>query len=190
MDKSIPKTIVIARYNESMDWYSSLANVVVVQKDRDLPNIGREPSSYVWYILNHWGTLNGIYFFLQGDPRDHCSDLYHRLMVNTPEFEWFSNRDNLECDLMGRPHDNVDIAEFLQRIGIEYTAPTIKFHGCCLFKVSTDTIKARPKEFYANLYDVLMEDKRWEYAFERCVGIIFNDNRPTNEDTGQEKGEV
>ena len=175
MDRKLSKTIVVAKYKEDLSWLGDIHHVVI-EKDKDVPNIGREPSSYVWYILQNYESLDGVYFFLQGDPRDHCPNIMQELSNTEGEFRWFSNRGPFKCDMMARPHDNVNISLFLERIDIEYQQAEIQFMGCCLFMVTGDKLKTRPKEFYQKLYDVLMKNDRSEYAFERCIGLIFNDN--------------
>lgn len=166
--------IVLAVHKENIDWAEQYSPIVIV-KDKDVPNVGREPLSYMWYIIQNYNKLEGKYFFLQGDPRDHLPNYEEELSNTDGDFRWLGNRKGFRCDMMARPHDNVDIKSFLEEIGIKYPHEEITFNGCCLFMVSAERIKQRPKEFYQKVYDVLMKGERREYAFERCVGLIFGD---------------
>lgn len=169
------RTIVVAQYKEDLSWTEPYKeDVVVIKKKREIPNIGREPYSYIWYILQNYDNLEGKYFFLQGNPLDHCPGLAQELSNTEGDFRWFSDRSNLVCDLMGRPHDSVNIQKFLQSCGITYNHNTITFTGCCLFMLSAQRIKSKPREYYALILNAITSTHRGEYAFERCVGILFN----------------
>ena len=83
--------IVIARYNESLEWVEkcltpmqksfvwiynkggdeiSVDGVPVDQIQR-LPNIGREAHTYLTHVIRHWDNLPTQVWFLQGNPFDH-----------------------------------------------------------------------------------------------------------------------
>ena len=170
------KTIVVAKYKEDLSWIEKYDNVVVIEKEVDMPNVGREPASYILYILEHYEELEGEYIFLQGDPYEHNHKLDDEIKAPMKEpFVWLSAdwRTNIVCDMDGQPHDLIDINEFLKLIGVPYNKNHIVFNGCCQFKITAEQIKKYPLEFYDNLFAVLTNGNRFEYAFERCVGIIF-----------------
>ena len=75
----------------------------------------------------------------------------------------------------GNPHDNVDITKFLGECGIDYKEETITFNGCCLFMLSAELIKEHTKEYYQRILKAIGSVHKGEYAFERCVKIIFED---------------
>lgn len=168
------RTIVVAKYQEDTSWTNKYSDAVVLTKGIDVHNIGREVGTYVDYIIENYDSLEGKYFFVQGNPYDHCPWIEEEFENLKGDFRWFSNR-NFTCDLMGRPHDNVDIKKFLKENGLEYDKETIAFTGCCLFMVSAERIKRYPVEWYINLWNVLANDEKACYAFERCVGIIYGD---------------
>jgi hypothetical protein len=167
-------TIVLAKYKEDTSWADAYDSVFVVEKGVHLPNEGREPTSYLWYIMENYDSLEGKYFFLQGDPRDHCPGIAKELGNTEGDFRWFSERANYTCDMMGRPHDNVDLRAFLNACGIEYDKNNITFTGCCLFMISADKLKSKPKEYYQKVYDAVVNTPRGAYAFERTLELIFN----------------
>ena len=77
--------IVIARYNEDIEWsnkYSS--NVLIINKGDKIegiknqifyPNVGREGHSYYKYIVDNYDNLDDYIIFLQGNPLDHSPDI-------------------------------------------------------------------------------------------------------------------
>lgn len=65
--------VVIARFCEDVTWLQRLPlgwTHRVIQKGVDLPNLGREASSYAWWIEHHHDQIDpdGTYAFLQGHP--------------------------------------------------------------------------------------------------------------------------
>ena len=77
--------IVIARYNEDIEWskkYSS--NVLIINKGDKIDgienqifysNVGREGHSYYKYIVDNYDNLDDYIIFLQGNPFDHSPDI-------------------------------------------------------------------------------------------------------------------
>ena len=171
--------VIVARYDEDVSWAHKFDEFVIIQKGAQLPNKGREPTSYLWYIINHYDDLKGDYIFLQGNPNDHCNLYYEMRKGFNKPFYWFETygRTGLVCDMDGKPHDNVQVGEFLELIGIEYDKELITFNGCCLFSTTAKRIRRRTKSFYQNVYNVIMDSpsRRFEYAFERTLGLIFNE---------------
>ncbi|CAF1528087.1 unnamed protein product, partial [Rotaria sordida] len=82
--------VIVARYNESVDWvheWFGKANVVVYNKgpilvDKDyevisLPNIGRESHTYLQFVIDNYDNLPEICFFTQCNL-DHFDDFVAR----------------------------------------------------------------------------------------------------------------
>lgn len=81
--------IVIARYNEDIEWskkYSS--NVLIINKGDNIegienqifyPNVGREGHSYYKYIVDNYDNLDDYIIFLQGNPFDHTPNIINIL---------------------------------------------------------------------------------------------------------------
>src|SRR5690606_9595889 len=107
-------TYVIARYKEDISWSDSL-NRVVIQKDTDLPNLGREISSFLYFIVTNYERLEGEYIFCQGNPLPHAPD------VTTREFG-----KRVTCKADGSPqHKGLPIHEVCRALDLplleEYT---------------------------------------------------------------------
>jgi hypothetical protein len=94
--------VVVARYNESLDWISRLhpsidltvynkgssctlptRDLTVYNKGssctlptrnklRVLPNVGRESHTYLRYLVDNYDSLPSLMLFVQGNPFDHC----------------------------------------------------------------------------------------------------------------------
>lgn len=71
-------TIVIAHYEEDLEWLCELdGHVAVYSKGHggDLPNVGRESHTYLHHIIKEWDAIcaspAGVTVFLQGRITDH-----------------------------------------------------------------------------------------------------------------------
>ncbi len=155
-------TYVIARYNEDISWCSNIPGKFIVQKGEHLPNLGRESSSYLWYIINHYDALNNYYCFRQGNP-----------------FLCPVNLFNHHSDLSGLPYDELP---YLKNV-IEYleleVPETLMFSPGAQLDVTTDQILSRSREWYIRCYDLSIDSKlsdQWEVAWclERLWKYIFN----------------
>jgi len=171
-------TAIVARYQEDLQWTKELKvdDIIVVQKGTDMENRGREPTSYLWYIINNYDSLEGIYFFTQGHLIHYPDIVNHEF---TEEFTWFPGRPNeylpgtFTCDMDAQPHDFLDIKTFLKEAGLEYNKELITFNSCCLFSISAEDIKKNSKDYYQRIYDAILKVPKGEYVFERLVRHIF-----------------
>ena len=100
------KIIVIAKYNEDINWSNNYDNVVVVQKGRDLPNKGREASSYLWWIIKNYNDIPEKVHFLQGNPFAHTDE--------NLKSTYFPESDKNGCAL----HCGLDIEKTARILGI------------------------------------------------------------------------
>jgi hypothetical protein len=170
--------LIIAHYKEDLSWLKDFDNnVFVVKKDFHLPNKGREPSSYLWYIINYYDELTGVYCFLQGKPLEHQPRLKEQLQTPFKGFYWLpaEGRTGLVCNNEGRPHDNgLDIKKFLEAAGISYDGEEFTFNGCAQFMITAEQLRSKPKSYYERLYELLMADDKAPYVFERVVGLLFS----------------
>jgi len=77
--------IVIARYNENIDWIKKLdkdIKISIYNKGLknitypfiQLPNIGRESHTYLYHIINNYNSLEDLTIFCQGDSIFHSPD--------------------------------------------------------------------------------------------------------------------
>lgn len=152
---------IIARYKEDISWADNL-NKDVIQKEVDLPNIGREPSSYLLWILNNYEKLNDEeeYVFCQGNPFDHSPNFLDEVRITN----YYGG--NHICDIQGRPdHPGLPMKEFCDKIGIKDT--TFVFKAGCQFKLTKNQIRSIPYTVYIRMYNEIMENEIYCWVFER-----------------------
>lgn len=105
------KLVIISRYQENLDWVKKLdSNIVIYNKDEHdyhefpnykVPNYGRESETFLRAIIDHYNQLSNFdsVTFLQGDPFDHCPDLFEKLSEEVESYNYLSNNIQ-EYDLM------------------------------------------------------------------------------------------
>ena len=76
--------LVIARYNEKIDWIKSPNHVIYNKGNQlndptkiviEMPNVGREGHTYLTHIVKNYNNLSDYTVFLQGDPFPHSGNL-------------------------------------------------------------------------------------------------------------------
>jgi hypothetical protein len=112
--------IVVARYNEDLEWSKQFLNVIIYNKGIKLTNdfnqillnnVGREGHTYYKHIYDNYDNLAEYTFFLQGNPFDHSPNIIYNLnkyINNTDlsiDFEFLSEYI-LDCNLDGCIYHN------------------------------------------------------------------------------------
>ena len=180
--------IVVARFKEDTSWMLQLPpgwQHDVVQKDRDIPNIGREPLSFIWNILKNYHTIqdDDLYCFVQGWPFDHCPDLIEQLYTLTgkhlsSEFKYAALGAHWHnTDGQGRPaHGGLPVAHYYEEwFGKPFPATGVEFVAGGQYLVSGGGVKARNKDFYQMLYDdILADPDRVPWVLERLWSEVFS----------------
>lgn len=80
------KHLVVARYDENLDWISSCCRTFVYNKGLysnwkfhesiiSLPNIGRETHTYLYHIVTNYHQLADLNYFVQGNPFPHTKGI-------------------------------------------------------------------------------------------------------------------
>lgn len=125
--------IVIARYNENVEWTKQFTNVLIYNKGNKLDNsynefflnnVGREGHTYYKYICDNYEKLAEYTIFLQGRPFDHSPNIISNLTkyINNKElsidFEFLSEQIHhssldLECSRYW-------VCKNIHKIGNEY----------------------------------------------------------------------
>ena len=76
--------IVVARYNENIEWCKQFSNVKIYNKGEKLENgynefflnnVGREGHTYYKHICDNYDNLEDYTIFLQGNPFDHSPNI-------------------------------------------------------------------------------------------------------------------
>jgi len=163
--------VIIARYNENIDWINDMdkSKIIIYNKSDELienainrPNIGRDPETFLYHIIQNYENLPDYLFFLQGRPFDHFTHLNDTLQN--------------EINKIINSEIKIDVAPFLTNLYTEkhdyfiplntkyyYSlifkgdAPDIfAFSAGCQYVVSKKNILNRPKSFYEKIYNMII----------------------------------
>ena len=185
--------IIVARYNENVEWTKQFPNVIIYNKGSKLDNnynevflnnVGREGHTYYKYICDNYENLAEYTIFLQGRPFDHSPNIISNLTkyINNKElsidFEFLSEQIHhssldLECS---RYWQCKNIHKNWERVfGVNIDNQECVFGAGAQFIVSKKKILKNTKEFYENImkmldYDI---DPLEGYDIERFHKYIF-----------------
>jgi hypothetical protein len=173
--------IIVARYNENIEWTKQFDNVILynkgdecVENEIKLPNVGREGHTYYTYIYDNYDDLPDYVIFLQGNPFDHspniikdANDLIRN--ENKPDFIFLGNQ--LICYLNGCPahaglQDTMKII-YEELFGKEIHTNPIKFTSGAQFMVSKKLILKHSRDFYHKIIKFL------DYSVNPIEGFVI-----------------
>lgn len=163
--------IIVAKYKENIEWINEMdkTNIIIYNKSDEImenainrPNIGRDPETFLYHIIQNYDNLPDYLFFLQGDPFPHFTTL----------------NDNLQNEInkIVNSEKQIDVAPFLTNLTLEhhYYYPGLKtreyyslfftgdvpnilhFSAGCQYVVSKKNILNRPKNFYIKIYNMIL----------------------------------
>jgi len=184
--------IVVARYNEDLEWSKQFLNVIIYNKGIKLTNdfnqillnnVGREGHTYYKHIYDNYDNLAEYTIFLQGNPFDHSPNIISNLnnYINNKElnidFEFLSEWI-ISCNINGCiHHTGLPLIETYEKIfGEKKDNNNFLFGAGAQFIVSRKKILQRPKEFYLNIIKIL-ENEMYPltpWVIERFHNLIFN----------------
>lgn len=169
--------VVVARYKEDIEWTRKIPYKVTVytKNDRLLPNIGREPHTYLYHIITRWDSLADYTAFVQGYPFDHSPRLADTLAgfaTHPTDFEHLGEL-RMVCDRDGWPHHGgLDVGGIADAVGIVQIE--FPFSAGAQFIVSRERIHSRPLAFYHVLMSVLVTNLgEAPWVYERLWQSIF-----------------
>ena len=192
--------IVVARYNEDLDWTKQFTNVIVYNKGTPLTddfnqiylnNVGREGHTYYKHIYDNFDNLADYTIFLQGRPFDHSPNIINNLnkyinnidsnLDSNIDFEFLSE-NILDCNLSGCVYHGglplIEVYEKLFNVFLEDNEKNMSFifGAGAQFIVSKQKILQRPKEFYLNIVEMLGDDISpiEGFVIERFHKLIFD----------------
>jgi hypothetical protein len=186
-------SIIVARYNENVEWSKEFSNVIIYNKGNKLDNsynevflnnVGREGHTYYKYICDNYENLAEYTIFLQGRPFDHSPNIISNLTkyVNNKElsidFEFLSeeiHRSSLDLECR-RYWQCKNIHKNWERIfGVHSNNQECIFGAGAQFIVSKKKILKNTKEFYENIMKMLEYDidPLEGYDIERFHKYIF-----------------
>lgn len=179
---SVNYQVVVARYNESIDWLSMFkaSRVHIYNKGEtlsnspynvvQLPNVGREAHTYLQFVVDNYDKLPDVVFFTQGRIDDHVKPLTKDIV-----FQNFIYIDTI-CKRVWRDvitsgfKDNrllewkgalvpasCDALEFFKRYiggGVANAPHPAYIYWAGLFSVKKEYILSRPLQFYKTLLEL------------------------------------
>ena len=184
--------IVVARYNEDIEWTKQFGDkVIIYNKGTDeiigaisLPNIGREGHTYFHYICKNYDNLDDYTVFLQGNPFDHSPNVCELLdeYINNPldiDFQYLNSEIITYNLIYGcNSHPGLPIKELYEKLFDKQPEDRNVTFGCgAQFIVSRERIHKRPREFYQKILDILGYHYGPDegYVIERFQNLIFGD---------------
>lgn len=191
-------SIIVARYNENVEWIKNFADVKVIIYNKGeemietiddnniekikLDNVGRECHTFYTHIYNNYDTLEDYLIFLQGNPFDHSPNVIknvNKYLENKEldiEFEFISETI-IKCNLYGCiHHPGLPIRDTYQKLFDDNIDNLdIVFGQGGQFIVSKKQILKKPKSFYKTIVELLSYaiDPIEGYVFERSHKLIF-----------------
>lgn len=195
--------IVIARYNEPIEWTQQIpASYKVHLYNKGLPvensiqleNIGRESHTYLTHIVRNYDQLAEFIIFTQANPFDHVK--YANLSVPIWLKKWrqevehygYTRGHDIKTEYdFHWPHDDVTrqdltlgdwAAKYIENDWIEF--PHIFMYNGACFGVSRTLIHKRPKAYYQRLLDLHTSVNPEEsYFMERMWLYVFKVKTPS-----------
>ncbi len=174
-------SMVVARYNENIDWVKKYKNVIVYNKGdptnlyklqipfTKLNNVGREGHTFLYHIINNYENLSNWTVFIQGNPFDHCPNFYEKIdnlfeniennLTFNEDFNFLSDTiyysDIINCPY----HSGIPLKKVYNDIfeTNEEDRPII-FSPGAQFYVSKKLILTKPKIYYEKILKLLDYD--------------------------------
>jgi hypothetical protein len=177
------KLAVISRFRENLDWIKLLEiPYKIYNKGIDsgygptefeceiIPNTGRESETYLRFIIDNYQNLPEFIVFLQGNPFDHCPELFNDIQNN----KQFLTHTTYKCDGTGMPHHpGLEIDITIKKIGLIPT--NLYYFGVgAQYIVPKENILNRSLDWWKNVKQIHDENFHSPWIFERIWPIIFN----------------
>jgi hypothetical protein len=138
---------VVARYQEEFDWSASPWPARIIQKGRELPNAGREASSYAWFCAFEPIEPEQTYAFLQGDPRPHAFEWSQLRQVD--RFTPLGAYHLTELPDGSPNHPGLQLARACEELQIAPIPDEFHFTAGAMFLVPGHAILRRDPRFWA-----------------------------------------
>jgi hypothetical protein len=180
--------VVISRYNEDIKWVTNLKYPFTIfnkgLNNISLPyvklqNIGRESGTYIHYIIENYNKLPDYIILLQGNPFEHCRNLFERIN----NFE----KDNIVLLADGVLINNLSVVPDDHREGINIIVNKLNIHSYLnnfekpqysypfgsQWIIPKKYIINKSKQFWIDLYEVHQKVIVSAWVLERMFLHIF-----------------
>ena len=154
------RLIVVARYNEDVEWTKQFPNVIIYNKGdflegypnviQNIPNVGREGHTYYKFICDHYNNLPEYIIFLQGRPFDHSPNIIENVnkLLHDPNLQ-------LNFEFLSESIHYSNIHTTFERV-FGFPSNMMCEFGCgAQFIVNKQNIINKPIQFYENIMDML-----------------------------------
>lgn len=185
-------TMVVARYNENLDWLKDLSwNYIVYNKGEDnlpewikneikLPNIGREAHTYLTYIINNYDNLPDYTIFVQGNPFPHSKKVIKKINDFDGVKDFFPITDKFfrtrRLTKESPIYTELIVIELTRKLFVNDISDLRFAHGA-QFIVSKKAILFHKKITYQKIIDFMIEgikSREWT-PFAKCKKVTDED---------------
>lgn len=183
-------TVVVARYNEPLDWLSAVPDgwrvyvynkggaVDVAKQCRwiDTPNVGREAETFCRHNVTVEPADYTVY--LQGDPFDHCPDPIGQakfVMARGARVGWLGPHYDTAWNVSPHTLEDLDASCVWRSLfGDEPMPRRFAFPAGGQMVVQRSNVSARPREWWRSAHGVSTSaDWRVSHCFERFWPVIY-----------------
>ena len=168
--------IVVAQYHENIDWTQGL-NAIVYKKGIDLPNVGREASTWLHYICTNYNNLPEYICLLQGDPFTHFPNILEWISKWEPRpLPIYFLGPRLYDNSFGSPHHwrgQIPIGTYYKEFFTNKPPRLFIFSAGAQYLFHRSRVLNKPLEWFQKLYEKSMEDPISPWVFERLWPEIF-----------------
>lgn len=203
--------LVVARYGEDVAWTEKYPTKIIYNKGtrdtipaslhdcvQDLPNVGREAHTFLWYIVSNYDNLDDIVAFVQGNSSDHlkCGWSIDDLLALEGDYSmnlsdskfWgcyassygFRIRHWAGANLAPSKYDECYGKWYERVVGVSFPHDHTLVYEGAVFSVRRDVILKHPKELYERLLEETTHANAPESAhfLERTWSKLFCPNQP------------
>jgi hypothetical protein len=182
--------LVIARYNEDIDWINLISSDVSIKlynkgddishENIKLANIGRESHTYLTYLVENYDRIpdDGV-IFTQGRPFDHVPDFLTKLKI----YEKYTPFSTFGYEMVGAshpPHMNFEVMSpkniFENILMKKNTNQKYTMLVFAIFYTTKSSILRHTKEVYEKLLNLHVEiGDSMAYTMEYSWHLLFED---------------
>jgi hypothetical protein len=182
--------LIVARFNEDLSWIQHVQGweKLIVNKGEffqlspnfaqiKVENVGREPETFLSYILENWDALPKQMAFVQGNPFDHAPEAVlelNSLAKKSVAFAWLNEKAKISCDRLGNPqHPGLDIVNACVACQMLFPEEFVFVPGG-QFVVSKERVKKHDQFLYEALRNIARNDPKGPWIIERLWGVLFS----------------
>ena len=169
--------LVVARHKEDLGWTQKVDrkkwHLSVVTKGQQVPNEGREASSFLW-AMEQFYEDDGWICFVQGDPFDHYPALLKVLNEGIMPLQFTPlGKEFLASDENGGPHDaDLPVKEWFEEYCGKWPGP-IRFAPGGQFVTPAAWIRSRTKDELRELRERVNASPIGAWTLERLWLPLF-----------------